>query len=78
VRSLGVPEPDVAIVVGLLSAASLLLGLPLVRSRAPGPIATARSWIVVRSAVVEAVLFLLIAFVSAPWQTVREARSRAV
>ncbi len=43
VRSLGRPEPDVAIVVGLLSAASLLLGLPLVRARAPGPIATARS-----------------------------------
>jgi MFS family permease len=68
VRSLGVAEPDVAVTVGLLSAASLLVGLPLVPFWGAWADRYSRKLIIVRSAVVEALLFLLIAFVSAPWQ----------
>ncbi len=68
VRSLSVPEPDVAITVGLLTAASLLVGLPLVPFWGAWADRYSRKLIVVRSAVVEAVLFLFLAFVTEPWQ----------
>jgi DHA1 family multidrug resistance protein-like MFS transporter len=68
VRSLGVPESDVAITVGLLSAAALLVGLPLVPFWGAWADRYSRKLIVVRSAVVEAVLFFLLALVREPWQ----------
>jgi MFS family permease len=53
----------VAVTVGLLSAASLLVGLPLVPFWGAWADRYSRKLIIVRSAVVEALLFLLIAFV---------------
>lgn len=64
VRSLGVAEPDVAVTVGLLSAAALFVGLPLVPFWGAWADRYSRKLIVVRSAVVEAVLFLLLALVT--------------
>lgn len=68
VRSLGTVEADVAVTVGFLSAASLLVGLPLVPFWGAWADRYSRKLIVVRSAVVEAILFLLLARVSAVWQ----------
>jgi MFS transporter, DHA1 family, multidrug resistance protein len=63
VRDLGVPASDVAGLVGLLSSATLLAGLPLVPFWGAWADRYSRKAIIVRSAVVEAVLFLLLAFV---------------
>ncbi|MBX3030875.1 MAG: MFS transporter [Chloroflexi bacterium] len=63
VRDLGVAEIDIAGMVGLLSTASLLAGLPLVPFWGAWADKYSRKAIIVRSAVVEAVLFLLLAFV---------------
>jgi len=68
VRDLGVPEADVATTVGLLSAAALFFGLPLVPFWGVWADKYSRKAIVVRSAAVESVLFLAMALVSAPWQ----------
>ena len=64
VRDLGVPAADVAGMVGLLSSAALLAGLPLVPFWGAWADRFSRKAVVVRSAVVEAVLFLLLAFVT--------------
>lgn len=63
VRDLGVPSGDVAGMVGLLSSAALLAGLPLVPFWGAWADRYSRKAIIVRSAVVEGVLFLLLAFV---------------
>jgi len=63
VRDLGVAEADVAGMVGLLSSAALLAGLPLVPFWGAWADRYSRKAIIVRSAVVEAILFLLLAFV---------------
>ncbi|MGH2406729.1 MAG: MFS transporter [Candidatus Limnocylindrales bacterium] len=68
VRHLGVAEPDVAITVGYLSAASLFFGLPLVPFWGVWADKYSRKAIVVRSAVVEAALFVTLAFVGQVWQ----------
>lgn len=68
VQDLGVPKADVAATVGLLSTASLLAGLPLVPFWGAWADRYSRKVIIVRSAVVEAVLFLFLAFVSDVWQ----------
>jgi DHA1 family multidrug resistance protein-like MFS transporter len=68
VRHLGVAEPDVAITVGYLSAAALFFGLPLVPFWGVWADKYSRKAIVVRSAVVEAALFVTLAFVGQVWQ----------
>jgi DHA1 family multidrug resistance protein-like MFS transporter len=68
VRDLGVAPEDAARTVGLLSVVVLLLGLPLVPFWGAWADRYSRKLIVVRSAVVEAALFLLLAFVSQVWQ----------
>ena len=67
-RDLRVAEPDVAITVGYLSAAALFFGLPLVPFWGVWADKYSRKAIVVRSAVVEAILFLAMALVSQAWQ----------
>jgi MFS family permease len=68
VRHLGVADTDVAITVGFLSAASLFFGLPLVPFWGVWADKYSRKAIVVRSAVVEAALFVTLAFVGQVWQ----------
>jgi MFS family permease len=63
VRDLGVPQAEVAGTVGLLTTASLLAGLPLVPFWGAWADRYSRKAVIVRSAVVEAVLFLLMALV---------------
>ncbi len=64
VRDMGVPSDQVAATVGLLSTASLLAGLPLVPFWGAWADRYSRKVIIVRSAVVEAVLFVFLAFVT--------------
>ena len=68
VRDLGVPQADVAATVGLLATTALLAGLPLVPFWGAWADRYNRKAIIVRSAVVEAVLFLLLSQVSQVWQ----------
>nr|MBA3959980.1 MFS transporter [Chloroflexota bacterium] len=57
VTDIGVPAPDVPTTVGLLSAAALLVGMPLVPFWGAWADRYSRKLIIVRSALVEAVLF---------------------
>jgi len=68
VRDLGVPESDVPQVVGFLSVSALLFGLPLVPFWGAWAERYSRKLIIVRSAVVEAVMFGLLAFATDIWQ----------
>ena len=64
VKELGVPLPGVPETVGFLATVSLLAGLPLVPFWGAWADRYSRKIIIVRSAVVEAVLFVLLAFVT--------------
>lgn len=64
VRYLGVAAPSIPETVGILSTVSLAAGLPLVPFWGAWADRFSRKLIVVRSAVVEAVLFVLLAFVT--------------
>jgi DHA1 family multidrug resistance protein-like MFS transporter len=64
VRDLGVPQADVAATVGLLATTALIAGLPLVPFWGAWADRYSRKIIIVRSAVVEALLFVLLAFVT--------------
>jgi DHA1 family multidrug resistance protein-like MFS transporter len=68
VRDLGVPESDVPQVVGFLSMSALLFGLPLVPFWGAWAERYSRKLIIVRSAVVEATMFGLLAFATDIWQ----------
>lgn len=68
VRDLGVAGPAAATTVGFLSATALLLGLPLVPFWGAWADRYSRKVVVVRSALVEGVLFLLLSQVTAIWQ----------
>ncbi len=65
---IGVPQPDVATTVGLLTAAALLVGMPLVPFWGAWADRYSRKVIIVRSAVVEAVLFGFLIFTHEVWQ----------
>ena len=64
VRDLGVAADDVVTTVGLLTTVSLLAGLPLVPFWGAWADRYSRKIIIVRSAVVEALLFVFLAFVT--------------
>ena len=68
VRDLGVAREDAATTVGLLATSALLIGLPLVPFWGAWADRYSRKLIIVRSAVVEALLFLLLGVVSDIWQ----------
>jgi MFS transporter, DHA1 family, multidrug resistance protein len=68
VRSLGVASGDAGTTVGLLSTVALLLGLPLVPFWGAWADRHSRKLIVVRSALVEGVLFLLLGLCREIWQ----------
>lgn len=68
VRNLGVAPADAATTVGLLSTTALLIGLPLVPFWGAWADRYNRKVIVVRSAIVEGLLFLLLSQVHEIWQ----------
>ncbi len=68
VTDIGVPAPDVPTTVGLLSAAALLVGMPLVPFWGAWADRYSRKLIIVRSALVEAVLFGFLIFTHEVWQ----------
>jgi MFS transporter, DHA1 family, multidrug resistance protein len=68
VEDIGVAEADVASAVGTLSAAALFLGLPLVPFWGAWADRYSRKVIVVRSAVIETLLFALLVFTHELWQ----------
>ena len=67
-RELGVPEADRIAFVGLFSSLVFLLGLPLVPLWGVWADKYSRKAVIVRSAVVEAVVFGLVAVAREPWQ----------
>ena len=67
VRDLGVAQGDAATTVGFLSTAALIAGLPLVPFWGAWADRYSRKLVVVRSAVVEALLFLLLSQVAQIW-----------
>jgi DHA1 family multidrug resistance protein-like MFS transporter len=67
-RELGVAEADRIAVVGLLSSLVFVLGLPLVPLWGVWADKYSRKAVIVRSAVVEAVVFTLVAAAQQPWQ----------
>ncbi|MEO7118084.1 MAG: MFS transporter [Candidatus Limnocylindrales bacterium] len=68
VKDLGVAPEDAATTVGLLSTSALLLGLPLVPFWGAWADRYSRKAIIVRSAVVEAILFGLLGLTTQIWQ----------
>lgn len=68
VRDLGVPEDQVPQAVGFLSMSALLFGLPLVPFWGAWAERYSRKAVIVRSAVVEFVMFGLLAFATDIWQ----------
>jgi MFS family permease len=68
VRDLGVLEAEAATVVGLLSSAALLAGLPLVPFWGAWADRYSRKLIIVRSAVFEAILFFFLGIAGEVWQ----------
>jgi MFS family permease len=67
-RQLGVPETDRLAFVGLFSSLVFVLGLPLVPLWGVWADKYSRKAVIVRSAVVEAVVFTLVALAREPWQ----------
>ncbi len=67
-RDLGVPEGDAATTVGLLSASALLLGLPLVPFWGAWADRYNRKTIIVRSAIIEGILFCALGLATQIWQ----------
>ena len=68
VRSLGVTDAGLAVTVGILSVGAFIAGLPLVPFWGAWADRYSRKAVVVRSAAVETVLFLLLSRVGAVWQ----------
>ena len=68
VRSLGVTDSGLAVTVGILSVAAFIAGLPLVPFWGAWADRYSRKAVIVRSAAVETVLFLLLSRVGAVWQ----------
>jgi MFS family permease len=67
-RELGVPDADRIAFVGLFSSLVFVLGLPLVPLWGVWADKYSRKAVIVRSAVVEAVVFTLVAAAQQPWQ----------
>jgi DHA1 family multidrug resistance protein-like MFS transporter len=68
IHALGVPSSETAATVGLISTSALLFGLPLVPFWGAWADRYSRKLVIVRSALFEAVLFLLLSQVSQVWQ----------
>ncbi len=67
-REMGVPEADRIAFVGLFSSLIFVLGLPLVPLWGVWADKVSRKAVIVRSALVEAVVFTLVAAAQQPWQ----------
>jgi DHA1 family multidrug resistance protein-like MFS transporter len=67
-REMGVPEADRIAFVGLFSSLIFLIGLPLVPLWGVWADKVSRKAVIVRSALVEAVVFTLVAAAQQPWQ----------
>jgi len=68
VRSLGVTDAGLAVTVGILSVGAFIAGLPLVPFWGAWADRYSRKAVIVRSAAVETVLFLLLSRVGEVWQ----------
>ncbi len=67
-KQMGVPEADIGPTIGILSSLTFILGLPLVPLWGVWADKYSRKVVIIRSAIVEAVVFGEIALSATPWQ----------
>jgi len=67
-QQMGVPKPDIGPTIGILSSLTFILGLPLVPLWGVWADKYSRKVVIIRSAIVEAIVFGEIALSATPWQ----------